>query len=116
MAEGNPRCEVCHGRGGVRGPYGWLRCECTRPTREQKRLQRRFNSIGAKNPDGRAVQQQLAQLSLEEFVNAEPPAALMDILESALRASGVKVHWRTENTIVVITKKGTWRVGVAQTR
>jgi len=39
-------CPRCGGRGGFTGPFGWVRCSCTKPSEDARRAMRRINSIG----------------------------------------------------------------------
>lgn len=50
MNNGDPRCEYCHGTGGVMRNHKWHRCQCVRGTKQQRNWMSYFNSIGAKNP------------------------------------------------------------------
>ena len=43
---GDPKCDVCHGRGGNYHRGQWRKCICTRVTKQQIDAQRRINSIG----------------------------------------------------------------------
>jgi hypothetical protein len=49
-ANGDPRCEYCHGRGGMLTNGRWYKCGCVTPTRNARDWNKYLNSIGAANP------------------------------------------------------------------